>query len=74
VRDAGGQFLQVIDEKPKDRATEPDDYARLGHLLSELGQRTAAIGVPLVYHPHMNSLSETPEALDKTLAATDRAA
>lgn len=74
MRDAGGELLQVIDEKPRDRAPEPDDYARLGHLLSELGQRTAAIGVPLVYHPHMNSLSETSEALDRILAATDRAA
>src|SRR3972149_3448521 len=74
VRDAGGLFLQVIDEKPKGRATEPDDYARLGHLLTEVGRRTAAIGVPLVYHPHMNSLSETPGALETILAAADPAA
>src|SRR3972149_4256515 len=56
------------------RAPEPDDYARLGHLLTEVGRRTAAIGVPLVYHPHMNSLSETPGALETILAAADPAA
>ena len=73
VRDAGGQLLQVIDEKPKGRPTERDDYARLGGLMSELGRRTAALGVPLVYHHHMNSLGQSPEAIDRILAASDPA-
>ena len=73
VRDAGGTFLQVIDEKPKDHAPGPDDYTRLGHLMSELGRRTAAIGVPLVYHHHMNSIGEPPAAIDAILEATDPA-
>ena len=38
-----------------------DDYRRLGTLLTELGKRTADLGVPLVYHHHMNSLGEKPE-------------
>ena len=67
VRDAGGQFLQVIDEKPKDHAPGPDDDKRLGHLMSELGRRTAAIGVPLVYHHHMNSIGERPAAIEAIL-------
>jgi inosose dehydratase len=71
VRDAGGQFLQVIDEKPKDHAPGPDDYTRLGHLMSELGRRTAAIGVPLVYHHHMNSIGEPPAAIDAILSYAD---
>lgn len=73
VRDAGGQLLQVIDEKPKGRPTERDDYARLGGLMSELGRRTAALGIPLVYHHHMNSLGQSPEAIDRILAASDAA-
>src|SRR6185436_4214959 len=28
-------------------------------------------GVPLLYHPHMNSLGERPEEIDRVLAATD---
>jgi inosose dehydratase len=68
VRDAGGQFLQVIDEKPKDRPVGPDDYRALGDMLTTLGARTAAIGVPLVYHHHMNSTGEPPAAIEAIMA------
>ena len=73
VRDAGGLQLQVIDEKPKDHTPGPDDYKRLGDLMSELGRRTANVGVPLVYHHHMNSTGEPPAAIDAILAASDPA-
>jgi inosose dehydratase len=64
VRDAGGQMLQVIDEKPKDRPVRPDDYKALAEMLNRLGERTKALGVPLVYHHHMNSTGEPPEAIE----------
>ena len=64
VRDAGGTFLQVIDEKPKDRPVQPDDYKALAEMLNRLGERTKALGVPLVYHHHMNSTGEPPEAIE----------
>jgi inosose dehydratase len=64
VRDSGGKMLQVIDEKPKDRAVTPDDYRRLADLMNTLGEKTKAIGVPLVYHHHMNSTGEPPEAIE----------
>ena len=64
VRDAGGHFLQVIDEKPKDRPVGDDDYRQLAAMLTELGKQTAAIGVPLVYHHHMNSTGEAPGAIE----------
>ena len=67
VRDAGGQFLQVIDEKPKGRAIGRDDYRELAAMLRRLGDRTAELGVPLVYHHHMNSTGETPEAIEAIL-------
>jgi inosose dehydratase len=72
VREAGGLFLQVIDERPKGRAIVPDDYRRLGKLMTELGKRTADLGVPLVYHHHMNSLGERPEEVAAVLDAADR--
>ena len=71
LRDVGGQFLQVIDERPKGRAIVAADYARLGTLMTALGRRTADLGIPLVYHHHMNSLGEKPEEIDAVLAATD---
>ena len=72
VRDAGGLFLQVIDDRPKGRAIVRDDYRRLGTLMTELGKRTADLGVPLVYHHHMNSLGERPEEVGFVLDAADR--
>src|SRR6185436_5714880 len=72
VRDAGGRYLQVIDERPKGRTVTSDDYRRLGRLLTELGKRTAAVGIPLVYHHHMNSTGEKPHEVAAVLDAADR--
>lgn len=67
---AGGRCLQIIDSRPR-RPLAPADYRRLGTLLTELGKRTADVGVPLVYHHHMNSIGERPEEIDAVLEATD---
>jgi inosose dehydratase len=72
VKAVGGEYLQVIDERPKGRPIAADDYRRLGRLLSKLGQRTADEGVPLVYHHHMNSLGEKPPEVAAVLDAADR--
>lgn len=71
VRDAGGLYLQVTDQKPKDRALASDDYKRLGHLLTEIGKRTAELGIPLGYHNHMGSVGERPEDVDRIMDAAD---
>ena len=71
VRDAGGIYLQVIDERPKGRAVVADDYSRLGRLMTELGKRTADLGIPLVYHHHMSSTGEKPHEVDAVLDAAD---
>jgi inosose dehydratase len=72
VKAVGGEYLQVIDERPKGRPSAAEDYRRLGRLLSKLGQRTADEGVPLVYHHHMNSLGEKPPEVAAVLDAADR--
>ena len=71
VRDCGGRYLQVIDERPKGRAVVADDYRRLGRLLTEIGKRTADVGVPIVYHHHMNSTGEKPPEVRAVLDAAD---
>jgi inosose dehydratase len=71
LRDAGGRYLQVTDDRPKNRAITAADYKRLGQLLTELGKRTADLGIPLGYHNHMGSLGERPEEVDQILEATD---
>ena len=40
--------------------------------MTELGKRTAGIGVPLVYHHHMNSTGEKPPEVRAVLDAADR--
>lgn len=70
VRDAGGLFLQLTDTRPK-RALVAADYQRLGRLMTEIGKRTADIGIPVAYHNHMNNIGERPEEVDRVLEATD---
>src|SRR5204862_511049 len=70
VRECGGLYLQCMDERPK-RTLAAADYQRLGRLLTEIGKRTADLGIPLGYHNHMNSMGERPEEVDQILAAAD---
>jgi inosose dehydratase len=71
VKDAGGLYLQVTDQRPKGRQITPADQKRLGHMLTEIGKRTADLGIPLGYHNHMGSLGERPEEVDLILESAD---
>jgi inosose dehydratase len=71
LRDAGGLYLQLIDERPRGRAVESSDYGRLGRLLTEIGRRTADMGIPVAYHPHVGALGEKPADIARVLEATD---
>lgn len=71
VHDVGGLYLQVTDERPKDRAVTPADYDRLGKLISEIGKRTADLGISLGYHNHMGTLGQRPEEVDRIMEAAD---
>jgi inosose dehydratase len=48
-----------------------DECKRLGKLLTEIGKRTADLGIPLGYHNHMNTISEHPANLDLILENVD---
>jgi inosose dehydratase len=71
LRSAGGRFLQITDERPAGRAVTPDDCARLGGLLTQIGRRTAEFDIPVAYHPHMGTVGEKPEDSDRVLAHSD---
>ena len=71
LREAGGLYLQIIDERPKSRAITAADYERLGRLLTELGKRTADLGVQLGYHNHMGAMGQTPDGVEQIMAAAD---
>jgi inosose dehydratase len=71
LRDAGGLYLQLIDERPRGRPVEASDYGRLGRLLTEIGTRTADLGIPVAYHPHVGALGEKPADIARVLESTD---
>ncbi len=72
VKNAGGLYLQLLDKsKPYPRIVAPEECKELGKLLTEVGKRTADIGIPLVYHNHLNSISEHPANLDAVLESSD---
>ena len=72
VKDSGGLYLQVLDVlKSYPRSATPDECKRLGSLLTQLGKRTADLGIPLGYHNHLNTLSQSPANLDLILENSD---
>lgn len=71
MRDAGGRYLQVIDQEMNQDNFSAADYKYFGGLLTDLGKRTYDIGVPLVYHNHQNSVSAHPEGLVRVFDAVD---
>jgi inosose dehydratase len=71
LRQVGGLYLQVTDERPAGREASADDYRRMGWALSELGRRTADIGVTLALHPHMGALSQSPADIRRVMDASD---
>ena len=70
VHDAHGLYLQMIDSRPK-RTPTADDYKKLGRMLTEIGKRSADLGVKLGYHNHMGSLGEAPDEVDRVMDSSD---
>jgi inosose dehydratase len=71
MHDAGGHYLQVIDQEPHQDNFSAADYKYFGSLLTDLGKRTSEIGMPLVYHNHLNSVSAHPEGLVRVFDSVD---
>lgn len=70
AHDAHALYLQMIDSRPK-RALTGEDYKKLGRMLTEIGRRSADLGVKLGYHNHMGSLGQGPEEMDRVMDASD---
>lgn len=72
MKAAGALYLQMTDSaRPKDRKPESNDFKKLGRLLTEIGKRTADLGIPMAYHNHMRSLGEAPDEVDALMDASD---
>lgn len=71
LRAAGGKFLQLVDVRPVGRQPVADDFRRIGALLTEIGRRTADLGIPLGYHNHMGALGQSPDEVARVLDTSD---
>ena len=69
--EAGCQYLQVTDERPKGREPVADDFRRMGRLLTEIGRRTADVGLTLGYHNHMGALGQSPDEVARVMDTAD---
>ena len=67
----GGPFLQLLSNRPQDRAPTAEEFERLGALLTEIGRRTADLGVRLVYHNHMRAFGESPEEVARVIELSE---
>ena len=68
---AGGKYLQVVDERPRNRPIVTDDYRRMGRHLTDIGSRIADFGIALGLHNHMGNLSQAPDEVARVLDAAD---
>jgi inosose dehydratase len=71
TRDAGGRFLQVVDERPRDRPPTARDFEAMARRLDELGRHVADLGVTLAYHNHMGNLGQSPDEVASVLSQCD---
>jgi inosose dehydratase len=72
AREAGALSIQATSPKRADKV-EPAELKAFGETLTEIGRRTADIGLPLVFHPHMNQIGQDPEDVAAIMAASDPA-
>jgi inosose dehydratase len=68
ARAAGALSIQTTSPK---RDPDPAVLKSFAQTLNELGKQVAALGVPLVLHPHMGQLVQNADELDAVMAATD---
>jgi len=71
LHEAGGVYLQLIDQELGQESFSAADYKYLAGLMTELGKRVSDVGVVLVYHNHLNSVSAHPEGLRRLFDQVD---
>jgi len=72
VKALGGKNIQITNSsRPKTGTPATEDLVKYGKLLSEIGKRTADLGIQTNYHNHMGQLGQTPEEVKIILENCD---
>ena len=71
LQKAGGKYLQVIGSFDKRQNYTPADYEYEGRMLTAIGKRVSEYGIQTGFHNHMDSIGQSPAAVDAILAASD---
>jgi inosose dehydratase len=71
LHEAGGLYLQLIGDGFNGRTFNEQDYKPQGEILTEIAKAVADHGIRTGFHNHMDTIGQTPGALDAILAATD---
>jgi inosose dehydratase len=68
-----GSSVMVTGGGPPSRVGRhtPDDYRAFAAALTEAGKETAAVGIRLVYHPHLDCFVENRDELDRLMDVLD---
>jgi inosose dehydratase len=68
IHEVGGMYLEVTDHRPQQCLVGSEDYVRRGRLLTQIGKRTADLGITLGYHNHPG---QRLKEVDQILEAAD---
>jgi inosose dehydratase len=71
LHEAGGLYLQLIGDGFLGRSYNEQDYKVEGELLTEIAKRVADHGIRTGFHNHMDTIGQSPDAVDAILAAAD---
>jgi inosose dehydratase len=72
LKAAGGGYLQLVGSPTKTRESySAADYKYEGELLADIGKHVLELGIRTGFHNHMNTIGQTPEAVEAILAAGD---
>lgn len=68
---AGVLSVQATSPKRDEKVDKKAELESFAETLNAIGKRTAELGVPLVFHPHMAQIGETPDDVAVIMKKTD---
>jgi inosose dehydratase len=71
AKQAGALAVQATSPKRDDKVDKQAELIAFAETLNAIGKQTAALGVPLVFHPHMGQIGQDPADVAVIMKKTD---